>query len=106
MQRDAFADAAAPQDADSLARIHGEADIVQHPVAAEGFADVLKFDVRLVMVAHRRFRARAKSPGVFRLSNIRGSKARRTSSASSIRRTVVWQNSGSILFLPARKADS
>ena len=45
MQRHRLAHAAAPQDADRLARHHVEADVIEHDVVAEGFGDVAEFDV-------------------------------------------------------------
>src|ERR1051325_10192488 len=106
MQGHALADAATPQDAYGLAGFDDEADVIQHPMAAERLAHVLKFDIGLLVVVHRRFCARANSPGVFRLSNIRVSKARSFICASSILWTAAGENSASILFFPSLNAAS
>ena len=45
LQRDGFADAAAPHDDAGLPGIDGEADAVEHQVIAERFGDVAEFDV-------------------------------------------------------------
>ena len=45
MQRDRFAHAAAPQNADRLGGQHVEVDVVEHDVVAERLGDVAEFDV-------------------------------------------------------------
>src|SRR5262249_26863246 len=116
LQRDRFAHAAASQDAKSLARHHVEAHIVQYLVLAERLENVAELDVRLVrvllmMLVHgcrpdTRFRARSKSSGVFRFSNISATLANWLSSASVSNSVCFSGKVGSTLYLPALRAAS
>ena len=48
LQRDGFAHAASPQDADGFGRHDAEADTIKHGVVAETLGDFAELDVRLL----------------------------------------------------------
>src|SRR4029077_4415343 len=110
MERNRFTYTAAAQNTKSLAGIDLKAYVFQDFMIAEGFIDVLKLNVRQVplrrwmvgMFAHvswpeKRRRARGRSSGVFRFSNISAAKANWRSSDSLITSVLSLGKSGTIL---------